>query len=137
MSFTFSLFCTTLFSTYSSLCINYQYYFVVLQYYYVVVCAFAFASQPFTLSFPAFNVLHFSTVFAVIRFSVPFQFLFMYTLGIWSLSATIFEVLFQSFRNLYTIGYQQNIIGKWYLLKLTNFIEAKCVYEVIFFLYSI
>ena len=26
---------------------------------------------------------------------------------------------------------------QWYLLKLTNYIKAKCLYEVIFFLYSI
>ena len=58
-------FCTTPFGTCSRL------YITV---YFVEVSTFAFDSQPFIIPFLAFRILYCSTVFAVIKFLVPFHF---------------------------------------------------------------
>ena len=61
--------------------------------YFVVVCTFAFASQPLTITFLAFSVLHCNTVFAVVRFLVPFHLHILYL----TLVSNLFEFLFQTF----------------------------------------
>ena len=61
--------------------------------YSVEVCTFAFASQPFLMPFLAFNVLHCSTIFAVIRFLVPFHLYILYL----TLVSSHFKFLFQLF----------------------------------------
>ena len=84
-------FCNTPFGTCSSLCITL---------YFVVICVFGFASYSFTLSFLALNILHCSTVFAVIRFLV-----FILHILYLAFVSSCFEFLFQSFWNFQTIGY--------------------------------
>ena len=87
-------FLTPLFGTCSSL-------YITL--YFVGVCIFAFVSQPFTIPFLAFSVLHWGTVLTVIRFLVPFHLHILYL----TLASSHFELLFQTFWNLYNIGYSQ------------------------------
>ena len=78
--------------------------------YFVVICTFAFVSQSFTLPFVAFSILHRSTVFEVIRFSVPLNSHILYLAFVSSHFFQIFSVILSFVQH--RMGCQLNVIGK-------------------------